>query len=71
LTLDTVVLDTLRIAKAVRVHLNEVNCNHTIQEIVREALGPFASSTSPIPNRRRPDVIDNRPSEQLRDDYRR
>jgi hypothetical protein len=67
LTLDTVVLDTLRIAKAVRVHLNEVNCNHSIQEIVREALGPFAS-ISPIPNSTDGDGVDN---PNLRNDYRR
>jgi hypothetical protein len=61
LTLDSVVVDTLRIAKAVRVHLNEVNCTHSIQEIVKEALGP--TSTSPIP--RTDGRIDNHPSKEI------
>jgi hypothetical protein len=61
LSLDAVVLDTLRIAKAVRVHLNEINCNHSIQEIVKEALGP--TSTSPIPSTDR--RIDNHPGEEI------
>lgn len=62
MTLDTVVLDTLKIAKAVRVHLNEANCNHSIQEIVKEALGPV-TSTSPIP--RTDGSIDNHPTEEI------
>jgi hypothetical protein len=62
LTLDTVVLDTLRIAKAVRVHLSEANCKHSIQEIVKEALGPI-TSTSPI--LRTDAVIDNHPMEEI------
>jgi hypothetical protein len=37
--LDAVVLDSLKIAKAVRVHLNEKECGHSIKEIIREALG--------------------------------
>ena len=62
LTLDTVVHDTLRIAKAVRVDLNEADCNHSIQEIVKEALSPVAS-TSPIPQDSR--SIDDHPTEKI------
>jgi hypothetical protein len=40
LTQDAVVLDLLKIAKAVRYHLDEPDCNHSIKDIVKEALGP-------------------------------
>lgn len=39
MTLDKVVLDSLRIVKAVRVHLDEKDCRHSIKEIINEALG--------------------------------
>lgn len=39
MTVNSVILDSLKITSALRIHLNEKDCKHSIKEIVKGALG--------------------------------